>query len=299
MIRLYYYDGTNFGDAMSPLIVERLSGRKAMFTRRFVTADLIAMGSCFYQGWELFGDLAQLNFREAVLWLPHVVHRTLSKSIPVWGTGFLRYPKLKRPFLKKRLDIRALRGVRTREILAGLGLVRSGQKMAYGDPGLLFASLFDITPKPECDLGIVPHRDEPEIGERLAAAYRAKGLSVRVLDARQGPQEVARGIAACARVLSSSLHGLVVADSLGIPNRHVVASTFGYARKDFLLKFEDYYSAFEAPMPTMVTLDDALADPLGSLENWTDGVRAPDKLAEVQQGLRESFPFPLSERACR
>jgi len=53
--------------------------------------------------------------------------------------------------------------------------------------------------------------------------------------------DVVAEISKCEAVLSSSLHGLVVADSFGIPNRRAVASDL-LTGGDY--KFRDYYSAF-------------------------------------------------------
>ena len=53
--------------------------------------------------------------------------------------------------------------------------------------------------------------------------------------------QILEEIASCEYVLSSSLHGLIVSDSFGIPNQRLVVSEKlvgdGY-------KFNDYYSAF-------------------------------------------------------
>ncbi len=58
-----------------------------------------------------------------------------------------------------------------------------------------------------------------------------------MIDVERPCGEVCAEISACARILSSSLHGLVVADSYGIPNARLVLSN-QIIGGDF--KFRDY-----------------------------------------------------------
>ena len=64
---------------------------------------------------------------------------------------------------------------------------------------------------------------------------------VTVINVRRHPSAVIRDIASCGAILSSSLHGLVVADSYGIPAAWTSGSP-PLTGGDF--KFQDYASAF-------------------------------------------------------
>ena len=76
-------------------------------------------------------------------------------------------------------------------------------------------------------------------------------------------------IAACRRVVSSSLHGLVVAHSLGVPAAFVRAEGID----DF--KFRDYFSAFDMELPCE-----------------GEFVVIPEKKIEaVKAALLKTFPF--------
>ena len=89
-------------------------------------------------------------------------------------------------------------------------------------------------------VGIVPHYLHKSHPVVLALAERL-GPMARVIDVFDSPRQVVTEIASCKHIFSSSLHGLVVADSIGIPNRWVLLS-------DDLIggsfKFRDYYSAY-------------------------------------------------------
>lgn len=58
---------------------------------------------------------------------------------------------------------------------------------------------------------------------------------------QRAPISVLHDIARCEYILSSSLHGLVVADALGIPNAWILLSDKVHGNG---FKFRDYHSAF-------------------------------------------------------
>ena len=62
-----------------------------------------------------------------------------------------------------------------------------------------------------------------------------------LIDIRNTPRRVAEEIAACELIVSSSLHGLVFADSLHVPSLRMIGET---PLPGGTFKFEDYYSAY-------------------------------------------------------
>ena len=276
---LFYYDGANFGDAMSPLIVEKLSGCKT-HCADFATADMMAVGSVFYRGDYLIGSWEQKKGFKAVKAGLEIINGKWRRPIDVWGSGFLQYPDFPKPFFRRRLRICALRGRCTQRILASFGLVSAHDDIPLGDPGLLFADLFGIRPNPEYDIGVIPHVNDVAYGLSIADDYAKKGMRVSLIDASGSPRLVVEKIAKCERIASSSLHGLIVADSLGIPNQHLVFSTLGHDADNFWLKFKDYYSAFDEELP--------------SVDEFS--VRDHDKIEDVKKCLGTSFRQMLEKR---
>lgn len=98
----------------------------------------------------------------------------------------------------------ALRGHLTRNNVTG-----HDAQPALGDPGLL-ASLLIERPHIEHEVGIVPHWSDTELAQRFTG---------HVIDVKQPPAMVIAEIASCERIISSSLHGVVIADSYRIPRR--------------------------------------------------------------------------------
>ena len=221
-IRLYYWRGirglcaSNFGDALSPLIISRISGNKVVYAIPS-HADMMGIGS-------ILGHASKL-------W-----HRPLLGRINplyVWGSGTLLPTKVRTRFMK----FVAVRGPQTRDLLD------LDSNMPLGDPGLLATLLLEGNPRPKFSLGVVPHWEEgakPAILELMKRFPHCKMIDVTNPDVLQ----TVRAIASCEIVLSSSLHGLVVADSFGIPNarfRH--SKTQG--TDDW--KYLDYFSGVGRP----------------------------------------------------
>lgn len=290
MIRLVYPTDPNFGDAMSPLIVEKMSGQKVVPSAMW-NADMMAVGSVFYRGDSLMADTYHAGVLRRIKAVAWDLNRIMTRPITVWGAGYLQYPPFKKPRFCRKLNIRALRGHYTRRILEQYGMMKGDDKIAYGDPGLLFADLFGIKRDPKYEWGVIPHVYDVGIGwwDRIQEAMSRIGASAHMIDAREAPFAVVSEIAKCKFVISSSLHGLIVADSLGIPNIHLGLSTLEFSNGDFELKFRDYYSAMGEELPPIIGGEDFVASPFRFLKSTKLHVANMDKVKEIQVGLRNSF----------
>lgn len=71
----------------------------------------------------------------------------------------------------------------------------------------------------------------------------------RLIDVFAPIDEILREVQACEFVISSSLHGLIVSDAFGIPNRRLIVSDLIKSTR----KFADYYSAFGFDEPDPLT----------------------------------------------
>lgn len=291
MIRLVYPTDPNFGDAMSPFIVEKLSGHKVVPSAMW-NADMMAVGSVFYRGDYFMADTYNaglLRRAKAAAW---DLNRILSRPITVWGAGFLQYPPFKKPHFCRKLNILALRGHYTRRILEQYGLMKGDEKIAYGDPGLLFVDLFGIKPDPKYDIGIIPHKYDIQHGciHEIESTLAWFGVLSKVINVADVPIKVVSEIAQCKKIISASLHGLIVADSLGIPNLHVCFSSLGHSQEDYELKFRDYYSAYGVEMPPIVSGKELLAEPARYVDDQYYGHLDMDIIQRVKNSLRSKFP---------
>ena len=145
------------------------------------------------------------------------------------GSGLLK------PFPKPHADFRdviSVRGALSREQLIG------AEAALLGDPMVLLDQLVSFRCDKSGPIGFIPHFSELK---------KAKGLGlagVKIINPAVSPWRVIREIAGCSKVFSQSLHGLIVADSLGVPNQWV---TPGKHMIGGCFKFDDYFSTLDSP----------------------------------------------------
>jgi hypothetical protein len=151
---------------------------------------------------------------------------SILSHLPKQYTGTVAGIGTHSPVIRKDLsqaNVLALRGPLT---LKSVSLSPDQDKPVLGDPGLLSDRLLDSRPKIKYKLGYVPHySDKSPVPKN---AY--------VIDVTKPVLEVIEEIGSCEAIVSSSLHGLIVADSFGLPR---MWSTFDKVQgKGF--KFHDY-----------------------------------------------------------
>lgn len=116
---------------------------------------------------------------------------------------------------------------------------------ALGDPGLLADELVTVTK--EHELGLVPHWSD----KRLEHRPEFKKFKPLIIRPSNNPLEVLRQIGSCRKIVSSSLHGIIIADAFGIPRRTEMAEIFPREGGDF--KFRDYAASIGVPFQVGVT----------------------------------------------
>ena len=123
-------------------------------------------------------------------------------------------------------DWRFVRGPYTRRRIVDLG----GEcPEIYGDPAMLLP-LFCEESKKEYDVGIVPHYVDYNL---VKDTYNLEFV-INVLD---NPLNVTKQITKCRFIISSSLHGIIVANAYGIPAAWVKFSNKLHGDD---IKFKDY-----------------------------------------------------------
>jgi pyruvyltransferase len=164
----------------------------------------------------------------------------------LWTTGF-KFEQSRGNFPVAK--VLAVRGKLTRERIQCSDM----DHVALGDAGLL-CDEFNTAPRKRYKLGIIPHfmdADDPSV-----KAIRALSSEISMIDVCAETKEVIRSAGECEHILSSSLHGLILADSLGIPNRWIQFPNSAKLIEGEGFKFRDYYSNFDiAPGPFVIAPD--------------------------------------------
>jgi hypothetical protein len=220
----------NFGDALTPILLREFAGVTAQWTKK-EQAEILVCGSVL-QG------------------LP------TDWSGTVLGSGRLRPGRTELPNAR----LLALRGP------LSFASTYSGpmpDPVAYGDPALLVSRMIQW-PTLRWDVGVVPHWSDTGLIEEAGLP------GDHIIDVAADPLEVVEAIASCRRIVTSSLHGLIVADAFGIPATAVMCSRVEEEGGTF--KFMDYWGS------------------LGVGEGFGVSRAAPaNRIVELQDGLLKAF----------
>lgn len=270
-LNVYYADVPNMGDILNKLIVEELFGYRVKH-HTYLTGQLSAIGS----------GLGQFTYHGGIIF--RIIQRISGLIFPkvsIWGTGFICYKEMDSVFFRKNTHIAAVRGQLSKQRVEKI--VGKKLNIPMGDAGILSSFLLKDIPQKKYDVGIISHfKEQNEPTFKLLLENYPNSTFINV---RQQPDTVIRQIAECECIISSSLHGLIIADSLHVPNIHIVVT-------DKLMgdgfKFNDYYSAYGLKHPYL-DLNKASFPTLDWIkENYK---LTPEMVRKIQVGLIDAFPF--------
>jgi len=206
---LFYWDArpqhgfSNFGDALSEALVERIIGHKVQVASKPFQGPrkLLGMGSIMSYAQD--HDL-------------------------IWGTG-VNGKAPENSYRFTTLDVRAVRGPLTRDFLLKRGI---DCPEVYGDPTLLLPIYFPEFQKsanPSHDFIIIPHFSDEDlfldIPNRVSVKEPWYVVVEKILDSKF--------------VIASALSGIIVAEAFGIPAR--LLQIENKSNTEDLFKYKDYY----------------------------------------------------------
>ena len=268
-IRLAYAPLKNAGDVFNVGLIEKLSG-KCVEQSKVYNADMMAIGGALF-GTQYSDDSKRKLMQKVASFFFG------NKPLYVWGSGFW-IDDNKNSLYRKNLKVCALRGEKTRQKLSAL----TGEiyDVPLADAGLLIDLFLKERLAPKYKMGVIPH-----MSQMYDPLY--KKLSEQdgghMIDITQSPEAVIEEIALCETIASSSLHGLIFADSLHIPSLHLIGENIILGG---LFKFQDYYSCYQ--------LDNQpwdISKSLPTAEDIINNYKVDSDLVELKkQQLIESFP---------
>ena len=238
----YWLESANLGDILSPIIVYHMLALKKIHPNKEIkgTKHLYAVGSVLTAG---------------------------IQDCTVWGSGVLNACLTYR--LKgRKLDIRAVRGPFTRSVLMDYGF---DVPEVYGDPAILLPEIY--TPKnirKVAKYGLIMHKDD----QKNVSEFE----DVAIIDIKTSNyKSFVDQLHSVDIVVSSSLHGIIIAESYGI-------NAILLRPKIDILKYYDwYYSTKRLHFPIANSIADAktlVAATLPELDN-------------MRVKLKEAFPYDL------
>ena len=199
-------------------------------------------------------------------------------GVVVWGSGIIHSS-----VLIEKADFRCVRGPRTVKRLQELSIKPPKH---YGDPALLTSLIYKPTILRENSVGIIPHLVQQADVKTLETSQ-----NILVIDLSNEVEKVIRQIVGCKLVLSSSLHGLIVAHCYRIPAIWVNFSQNNILSGDDI-KFIDYFESVEIK-PYKPFLIRSQRD-IANIKNVNiDRLPALSIIDELQQSLLRSAPFEI------
>ena len=285
----------NFGDSLNPILMHLLTGLK----------------------------INHVNFNENVHRLSAIgtILQNFSKGhLDVWGTGLdvtktsvipsLKYfDPLKTDITYK---IHAVRGAVTDTVLNSFGIKTNG---VYGDPAILLKKILHsyIGSEKNGKVGVVCHLSELESYDDSAIAkkdiirYQFESDEIKLISTIVKPDfisilEKIKEIASCSYILSTSLHGLIIADIFDIPCAHLSSGRLPHDRYSIYdyrsivdQRFRDYYSGMrQVTLPVFFAPNDtkiSVAEVIAFLEAQWSPLRF---LNEIAEELVDSLPLRVS-----
>lgn len=178
MIKAFWYKSKNVGDTLTPIIVEHFTGQPVQYVERTTRGKLLAVGS---------------------------IMNALRLNDVVWGAGVLRQTD---SFInRKNFTVLAVRGKLSEAKL-------HKEVGVYGDPALLLPLMYNPPVECQYEVGYIPHYVEKAIA---AEHHDFSRPEVLFIDVEDDWKTVVENIKSCKRIVSSSLHGIIIAEAYGIP----------------------------------------------------------------------------------
>lgn len=192
--------------------------------------------------------------------------QAIKGATTVWGSGLLTEARISELDKSAKLDIRAVRGPESKRVLENAGY---NVPEVFGDPAILLPKFYEPKEKKIRDYVIIPHFSRLE---------RYAGYENIVSTLTSDWQCFIDSIVNSKFVISSSLHGVIIAEAYGIPA--ILLDDLEYD----LFKYNDYYmSTGRKKFKLAKNINEA----------FEIGPESVPDLSKLRKGLIDSFPKDL------
>lgn len=286
-IKVFWYNPStgNFGDEICPYLIRKISGRTPICCKPTIKGSIHDLIDSIFK---------RKSIKEAILRIKYVFMMdpiylgvgsvmTLSNKRTIsWGSGFMS-----NDVVIKEGTFTAVRGRETAKRLQELGLK---SPKVYGDPALLLPLYYNPLIKKKQKIGIIPHISEYSyFYERWSNKYKIINLKTKDVES------IIDQIKECEYMLSSSLHGIIVSHSYGIPCLWIENKVL--EKEGF--KYKDYFSSVGiAPYRGFNNIEDILASEENIINLFfynTDKSHINISLTDIQKNLLRVCPFKKNE----
>ena len=240
-IKLYFCDFDNVGDALNRCIYKKCFDIDVSYADSW-RSDYAGIGSILdhflFQTRDIFRVFKNISY--------------IKKPVILMSCGFGRESEFyfqkprffKRMKFKRKIQVLSLRGKLSADQIAMIDKKIDLSNIVLGDMGLLASYLLENREEKKYDLGICPHYADAD--DPVFQKIHDDNPNSIILNTMENPIDFVKKISQCRAVISTGLHPLIIADSLGIPNLWCRISEKTTTRH----KYYDYYSVFSVkPQP--------------------------------------------------
>lgn len=291
-IYLYWFNKKgkfgNFGDELGPYIIQKLSGKEIYqipIPRSSIKLILAYIKAVFYKyhGINIYKSVLKTLFLNGkyIISVGSIIGWGSGKRI-VWGSGIL--------FANEKVDdgtFLAVRGKYTQDRLKELGYK---YPEVFGDPALLLPLVYPVTLTKKYKLGLVPHHTQFE-----HFAHFEDKFGIKVINLIGDVESILDDFASCETIISSSLHGVIVAHAYKIP-----ALWYEYPKIKWHgenIKFLDYFSSVGiqeyAPFPLKESDSFNVESEIENVKRNSDKTYINNDLKTIQDRLIAVAPFSV------
>ena len=263
-IPAYWWDEkSNFGDQITPWLIEMMTGRPVYNTMGYPQAG------------------------QAVMAAGSIITGMNRSDMTVWGSGLISPLDDSRAAVlqgREPRKITAVRGEFTRaELTTKLGWE---VPTTFGDPALLVSTYFKPHSRPESSKlpALVPH-----YAHRNLLPENSEENGFEIIDVRKTPEIVVAQIANASSIVSTSLHGLIIAQAYGVPWTWLRIKDQELIGNDF--KFKDFFSTIDESQVSAVETTKADAPSVNILD-MVAAASLPQSRYSTD-ALIEAFPYEL------
>lgn len=280
MIKLYWWkEEANFGDAASEYIVSKLFGGVSWCTPQLtIKTEIIRLLRCLKRRQKYSLPIISgyiFPWQKGLFAIGSILDYSNYKTL-IWGSGFREY--------ESSFSGGKVYAVRGKLSLSKIPTKAKVGDVALGDPALLLPLIYRPKSEKKYNVSIVPHFVEYDF-------FKEKyGEKYNIIDVRTNNVEsVIDEIVNSKYILSSSLHGLIVAHAYATPAlwiKHGWINSSDY-------KFKDYFSGVGIDLYDGFTDISLILSSNLVLEEYFNKyhhLTKIDNISIIQQKLIESFP---------
>ncbi|WP_289115743.1 polysaccharide pyruvyl transferase family protein [uncultured Psychrobacter sp.] len=255
VIPVFYWDSKpNFGDFIGPYLISKITGKPVLNVRNTKGSGIMAVGS-----------ILQMLDRE---------------NMVIWGSGLIKEPnnQVIKKFRKYKPKVLSVRGKETARFLSEAGIKVQDQS-AYGDPALTLPLFYEPSVSSEKKIGICPHH----IHKNYFLENIVHNNNLKTIDVQRDVESVVDEITSSSVCISTSLHGLIIAQAYNIPWVWLEITDNNLIGNDF--KFDDFFSTINKSQVSHIKVKMAEVESL-DFELISRKASLPDKMYNEKLILR-------------